>query len=171
MIKTKSEFSEALYQLLQTNKFDDITVNQIIDASNKSRTTFYRYYKDKYQVLEYLFHTKLSPYLNHNREIFNYEQLAKEFIHFAKDNDDLFLNCIEDKQNTLIKLLYNQYIQMLTKIMPPLTNDELDVLYIYLHGTIMSGVSWKRKKITKSADEKLRLFYLAMPEILKDKLK
>lgn len=171
MKKTKTEFSEALYQLLQKNKFEDITVNQIIEMSNKSRSTFYRNYKDKYQVLEYLFHTKLSPYLNHNREIFNYEQLAKEFILFSKDNETLFLNCIEDHQNTFIKLLYNQYIQMLTKIMPPLTNDELEVLYIYLHGTIMSGVSWKRKNITKSANEKLRLFYLAMPEILKDKLK
>ncbi|EHJ07425.1 TetR/AcrR family transcriptional regulator [Staphylococcus simiae] len=48
---TKKNIKNSLITLLETNKFDLITVNQIIEEAEITRSTFYRYYEDKYNLL------------------------------------------------------------------------------------------------------------------------
>lgn len=50
--KTKRAILHAFATLMQEKRFDDITVNDICDQAEISRTTFYHYYIDKYDWLE-----------------------------------------------------------------------------------------------------------------------
>lgn len=50
--KTKRAILHAFETLMQEKRFDDITVNDICDQAEISRTTFYHYYIDKYDWLE-----------------------------------------------------------------------------------------------------------------------
>ena len=59
--KTKDQLSKSLYLLLQEYPFDNITVNQIINHSHISRTTFYRHFHNKQDVLTYFFHNDIVP--------------------------------------------------------------------------------------------------------------
>lgn len=43
---------EAMYILLESNTFKKITVNDICEAASISRSTFYKTYHDKYDILE-----------------------------------------------------------------------------------------------------------------------
>ena len=45
--KTTKEFEKALFKLLENKNYHDITVNEICELSNKTKMTFYHYYKDK----------------------------------------------------------------------------------------------------------------------------
>ena len=49
--KTKSEFERALFALLGKKNYHDITVNEICALANKTKMTFYHYYKDKAALL------------------------------------------------------------------------------------------------------------------------
>ena len=42
----------ALYQLLETTDFKKITINDICHQASISRSTFYKLFKDKYDILE-----------------------------------------------------------------------------------------------------------------------
>ena len=42
----------ALIKLLQSKHFENITASELINTSKVSRYSFYKYYKDKYNVLE-----------------------------------------------------------------------------------------------------------------------
>nr|WEA36001.1 TetR/AcrR family transcriptional regulator [Staphylococcus aureus] len=68
VIKTKK-----LLQLLEQHLFQTITVNQICHNALVHRTTFYKHFYDKYDLLEYLFNqlTKAS--------------LIEGFLHWIKD--------------------------------------------------------------------------------------
>lgn len=49
--KTKNEFGMALFLLLESKNYHDITVNEICASAGKTKMTFYRYYKDKEDLL------------------------------------------------------------------------------------------------------------------------
>ena len=48
---TKKNIKKALINLLANHKFDLITINQIVEEAEITRSTFYRYYDDKYELL------------------------------------------------------------------------------------------------------------------------
>lgn len=49
--KTKKEFEKALLRLLLKKNYHDITVNEICSLAEKTKMTFYHYYKDKDNLL------------------------------------------------------------------------------------------------------------------------
>ena len=49
--KTKKEFEKSLFKLLSKKNYHDITVNEICSLANKTKMTFYHYYKDKDSLL------------------------------------------------------------------------------------------------------------------------
>jgi len=52
---TRSQISDSLKILMQTHPFEKITIKMITDASGVIRPTFYNYFCDKYEVLEWIF--------------------------------------------------------------------------------------------------------------------
>lgn len=51
IINTKKEFEKALFELLENKNYHDITINEICALTNKTKMTFYHYYKDKDDLL------------------------------------------------------------------------------------------------------------------------
>ena len=49
--KTTKEFEKALFKLLESKNYHDITINEICNLTNKTKMTFYHYYKDKDALL------------------------------------------------------------------------------------------------------------------------
>ena len=52
--KTREKIEGKFIQLLQEKSFPKITVQDILDAAGINRTTFYRHYRDKYELAELL---------------------------------------------------------------------------------------------------------------------
>ncbi|MBQ7001621.1 MAG: TetR family transcriptional regulator [Oscillospiraceae bacterium] len=50
--RTKKAISDAVWSLMQEKNFEDLSVNDICERAEISRTTFYYYYIDKYDWLE-----------------------------------------------------------------------------------------------------------------------
>lgn len=51
--RTLQAFSDTMYQLIGKKDFEDISVNEICQISNFPRATFYNYFDDKYDLLNY----------------------------------------------------------------------------------------------------------------------
>ncbi|AYY66231.1 TPA: TetR/AcrR family transcriptional regulator [Staphylococcus aureus] len=63
---------ETTFKLLETNYFDGISVQQICDDAEVNRSTFYRYFEDKSDLLYHLM-----------------QRIGDMFIENAKNNEDL----------------------------------------------------------------------------------
>ena len=50
--KTRKAISDAFWKLMQEKDFEEITINDITDAADIHRATFYLHYQDKYDWLE-----------------------------------------------------------------------------------------------------------------------
>ncbi|MCH3963396.1 MAG: TetR/AcrR family transcriptional regulator [Clostridium sp.] len=55
--RTLSAFSDKMFELLTAKPFEEITVNELCEKSNYPRATFYNYFDDKYDLLNYCWYT------------------------------------------------------------------------------------------------------------------
>lgn len=85
--RTQKLIREALIGLLEERSFDGITVGEIAERAMVSRAAFYRYYQDKYDLVETIFEEMLTAV---QRDI---EPIRREVIsHFDAESSwlDLF---------------------------------------------------------------------------------
>lgn len=52
-LRVLNAFTKAMFQLTARQKFEDVTVNELCEKANYPRSTFYNYFEDKYDLLEY----------------------------------------------------------------------------------------------------------------------
>lgn len=68
IVKTRQNIENSLLELLDTKEFKDITIQDILDKALINRSTFYRHYKDKYDLIEQI----AAKYIDHAREYLNH---------------------------------------------------------------------------------------------------
>ena len=61
--KTKKEIKKAFIALLSEKKFSDITIQDIADRAEISRSTFYDHYTDKYVLIESLYREIIDRFM------------------------------------------------------------------------------------------------------------
>ena len=104
--KMKYKLANAMKELLVHTPVDKITVKQIVDSVRcKLRPTFYRHFKDKYDLINWYFDKILLESFEHMGEgetiyeglvnKFCYIRQEKMFFRVAFKNDDQ--NCLRDQ--------------------------------------------------------------------------
>lgn len=72
VVRTKAQFRQALIDLLDQRRFEQITVKALCDQAGITRITFYAHYKDKYELAEDIFQEMIvqgtQEYLQLQRE-------------------------------------------------------------------------------------------------------
>lgn len=121
--RTRQQIQDALIDLISEKHFDSITVGDITNRAMINRSTFYRYYQDKYDVVLKIFEKAIEKM---NRDLgppqfsltyLNEEQRSdpwvKLFDHFA-ENSRLYLAMLDDSCNIwFISKLRSHIISML----------------------------------------------------------
>lgn len=74
IVCTEKNIISAFNRLISKNNFDKITVSMIISEANISRSTFYRYFKDKYDVMNANYKLIIDFYLS-NYQCHNYRDM------------------------------------------------------------------------------------------------
>ncbi|MCV3763806.1 TetR/AcrR family transcriptional regulator [Companilactobacillus farciminis] len=124
--RTLNNFSNELLYLISIKNFNLITVNEICSHANYPRATFYNYFDDKYDLLNYAFHTiakELQPDLDkesHQYQILDeyFEEIydlfssessfIKKVLQHNNYDDTLIQSFIIFLQNIVQKIFYSQ---------------------------------------------------------------
>ncbi|MEA4947816.1 MAG: TetR family transcriptional regulator [Oscillospiraceae bacterium] len=61
-LRTKQAFQKALTTLVMKKPFNDVSVSEIINESGYSRTTFYAYYQDKYDMADKIISDEINNF-------------------------------------------------------------------------------------------------------------
>ncbi len=92
-MNTKGIIIEALRELLTGKKIDSITVQDILETAHCSRGTFYRHFKDKYDVMNYY-------YFESNRQVLSDPALVgkariRTIVDTLMNNADYFCGVVD----------------------------------------------------------------------------
>lgn len=105
VIKTRAALTESLLELLNKQSFDTIKVVDICEKALVHRTTFYKHFEDKYQLLNYVLNgiidnitSSIEPADSFKKPEDFYASLLKAFINHISENKKTFRLVI--KNNT-----------------------------------------------------------------------
>lgn len=92
--RTLSAILDAFNQLIVEHDFQKISVDMIMKEAAVSRSTFYRYFKDKYEVMNANFKNLLDYYVAPHRSK-NYRDLCYHLFEYGQKNLKIFKRALE----------------------------------------------------------------------------
>ncbi|AID41775.1 TetR/AcrR family transcriptional regulator [Staphylococcus xylosus] len=152
VIKTKRALSKSFYELLEKQTFSTITVNQICEKALVHRTTFYKHFYDKYDLLIYLIKYVTKDYFSIDLK----ERINAPFTVIDRTSDVIELQRIKDKQehdkefertisNHFISVLQNDIKENEHRI--SVDSDIPAELIFYVYGASLFGFTeWIREQ-------------------------
>ena len=144
-------FIETIKEMMQTRALDTISVQEILDASGFSRPTFYRYYRDKRELVEDVFKKELSgPFFwDFSRSL---EEREIEFLTHLRKNRPFYLNALKTSgQNSFYHMWLDQAVSSVARYYRSLpeyasvSNEDLTFCARYLSLAFVNmNIDWLR---------------------------
>ena len=92
--RTAKSILDGFNHLITETDFHKITVDMIMKAADVSRATFYRYFKDKYDVMNANFKNLLDYYVSPDQSS-NYRDLCFHLFEYGLDHLQVFRKAME----------------------------------------------------------------------------
>lgn len=175
--KMKYKLAGAMKKLLAEHPVDKITVKQIVDCCDVTRPTFYRHFKDKYDLVNWYF-DKLAQksFKQMGVSLTLREGLIKKF-EFIKGEGEFFSaafssesqNCLMEYDYECIYQFYKEIIQK--KGMEQIPEDIRFLLEMYCRGSIYMTVEWAKTGMKDSPEMMAEQLIEALPPKLHELFK
>lgn len=154
VIKTKKALTSSLYALLEIESFSSITVHKICENAGIHRTTFYKHFYDKYELLVYLlevigknyFAIDIKERINRPFQVLsnslNRETLSR--IEHMQEEDNEYNKV---RNQFLIDIIKNDFYENMDRIALEETIPKSLVFYVF--GSIIGGfLEWQKNEET-----------------------
>ena len=173
----KYRLAEAMKTCMRTMPVEKITVKEIVQECGTTRQTFYRYFLDKYDLINWYFDKILLESFEQMGEGKTvYEGLCKKFQYIEEEklffkaafrNDQQ--NCLREHDFQLILAFYTRQIEEKTK--EPISENLRFLLEMYCQGSIYMTVQWVLGERKSTPQEMAKALVSAMPSELYDVMK
>ncbi|WP_367341276.1 TetR/AcrR family transcriptional regulator [Limosilactobacillus sp.] len=151
--RTIRDFENALLRSLYTTSFHHLTVDQICKEAMLHRSSFYRYFHDKYQLLEQTMNDWIGKVVQSNdssRDIVQLlieqvQQNKKVFRHLSDDDHPgLQLELVTILKNILLKRSESEDSREDVVLRMLHDSDHPDMLAYVISGSLVGGLYWWR---------------------------
>lgn len=165
----KYRLADAMKQCMTKLPLEKITVKEIVEECGTTRQTFYRNFKDKYDLINWYFDKILLESFEHMGEGRTvYEGLANKF-HYIQDERLFFRAAFKnDAQNSLREHDFHLILQFYTgqieeKTGKKITESMRFLLEMYCQGSIYMTVRWVLGMIKATPEQMAESLVDAMP--------
>ncbi|SES20553.1 TetR/AcrR family transcriptional regulator [Streptococcus gallolyticus] len=118
ILETKHRLSEALYLLVTERHYDKITIYHILEKSNISRRTFYRYFNSKSDLMNYCLDNFVEGYYHQRDNFILAKQTEDVFLvtlNFMYLNRAFIRSLVESGHFTLLSAKFNDKSELIYK--------------------------------------------------------
>ncbi|MDO4555700.1 MAG: TetR/AcrR family transcriptional regulator C-terminal domain-containing protein [Lachnospiraceae bacterium] len=165
--RTKYALADSLKILMETTPLDKITVKEIVTHCGTTRQTFYRNFKDKYDLVIWYFDKIVQATIHQmGISLTLKDGLIKKFT-LMKQDQVFFKSAFSSSDyNNLLdydyRCIYEFYLSTASK-KAELSPDIIFLLRFYCHGSMYQTVEWAKGGMKESPEELASLLILAMP--------
>ena len=172
--KTKYRLARAMKECMKSASVEKITVTEIVETCGVTRQTFYRNFKDKYDLINWYFGKILDQSFEHmGRETSVYDALVRKFTYIEQEKQFFAAAFRYDEQNSLrehdfelILAFYENLIQEKTGC--KMKEEMHDLLEMYCRSSVYMTVKWVLGKKMAAPEGLAELMVEAMPVKLKE---
>ncbi|AUW63449.1 MULTISPECIES: TetR/AcrR family transcriptional regulator [Staphylococcus] len=145
--RTKKALITTFSDLLETKSFENITIQDLCEKANVRRSTFYRHFNDKYDLLNHIvgtlieyFRTLHLPEIDPKdpRQFFN--KFMKDILFFISDNKTMVKSVISiNIYSEVYQILYNQIYAVVKRQIE--FDKQIGQFYIdeFIYGEFLTG--------------------------------
>lgn len=161
---TKDYIAYAFQEILKVMPFDDITVQEIAEACKISRTTFYRYFDDKYDLLIWIYTEQINSIYASDADS---RQKFIDIFRFMNENQHYFKQALlNDQHKTLEAYMFKLSLDSVSGFIAERWGCDVnalpeDLMRSIEFGTAGSFYTWKKWLFSGSEET---------PEHLADKI-
>ena len=174
MDRTKQLFADKILQLAKHKPIKNIQIKELCDLCGVERTTFYYHFRDKYDLVAWIFKQNYIEEAS-RAETINDERMIREMFHRLSMQKEFFLNALQDSsQNNLREYMLAFYIGIEEKVLceyyhtDSLNEELLYEVRNYSFGCMGQTIDWLLGKNNLSAEKMAHYQYKFMPEELKN---
>lgn len=109
--RTIRDFENALLTLLEKNSFEHLTVDQICQEALLHRSSFYRYFSDKYDLLEQTLNAQINK-LTENTD--SEDDIIKQLLYYIDQHKEVIRHLAP---NSARSSLYTEILNILSQIL------------------------------------------------------
>lgn len=103
----KDHIADNFEELLEAKSFESITVSEIARKSHISRTTFYRCFQDKFDLVTWIYKQEINQILTRYPQGYQWETIVLEFLQLTLRKKTFFrLTLTYYQQNSLFETIY-----------------------------------------------------------------
>lgn len=169
--RTKKAILDAFNRLITKREFDQITSLDLAKEAGISKATFYRYFKDKYDVMNYNYKNLLDNCL---KDATDYRDLFYKLYYEAEANwKHLYRAFNTTGINSFENYIYTYSMEIAETITKQNRNgkgytpEELLQVDVFCYGTSYMYKKWTLGKYDLTADEAADLLYDMLPTSLR----
>lgn len=157
---TKKAFASALKELTQELPYSKITVGKICDKCDMNRTSFYYHFRDKYDLVNWIFDTEfVKPYMT-NHDDNNWDNVYKTIKYFY-ENREFYSKVLEfNGQNSFSDHFRSLLRPLIYEELKGILHDEKTIDFqvnFFTDAFIGALERWIKDKDCPAPDECIRL--------------
>lgn len=169
----KLHFYESIKRLLEHKKLKDITIKDICDESGLSRTTFYRYFLDKNDLINSLFDELIKKEVFYNQDDSDFFELTRRSLVLISKNKDIILKLFEYHGQNSFEQYYSHGIkkameeEFIKFYKVPLIKDHELIIDFYTAGVVKLVKDWLDRDCDLTPIELTNLIINCFPNRIK----
>lgn len=172
--KTSKEIlAESFRELAKTRAIDRITIKEIVDNCGYSPATFYRQFKDKYDLIAWDYADEVGRILGDKSEEGSWHQALIRGANYYQEHVDYLSNLLnhtsgyESFRKNMTEINHVCLRKYVTSISDRPWDNLIDIcLKLYCYGTVEITCDWILGKVKMSVDELVEVYEMSLPEPL-----
>ena len=174
---TKEILAESFRELAENRPVDKITIQEIVDNCNYSPATFYRHFKDKYDLIAWDYVHRTTEIMNKiGKDKYEWKDTIWDAMAFYQKNKEYIQNLLKNTSghDAFVRYMSEANIDHFSKYILKLSGQkQLDrdiAIYVrvYCSGTTQTFCEWLLGNIKCDPDHLADLFEKALPAPLHD---
>lgn len=114
---TKYMIAQGMKALLEKNSFEDISVGDIAKQCHISRNTFYYHFKDKYDIISWIFYSEITPIIGET-SIDNWTDGLLSLCKYMQQNKNFYIKVLQVRgQNSFTEGLIEFYSNLVENLL------------------------------------------------------
>ena len=163
------KLAESLAVLMETQSFDKISTSDILRQSGVSRSTFYRKYRDKYDLLTNNYQILLNESIGKIQQGLSYKASFFKLYKALQGYPSFFKNALASREpnglrNYILRQSYDIFSYLLRKQGIDMEDEYYKLLVMgYLEGALEATCVWVQQGMKMPLEKLFRISYELMP--------
>lgn len=124
---TKLVFADSLKRLMAKTDFNKISVKDIVDNCGLTRQAFYYHFKDKYDLMNWIYYTETARFMNSYNKVEHWADSLVDLCNYMRQNKTFYINALNSTgQNSFQEYLHDYIWDISISAIENIENTEFD---------------------------------------------